>query len=662
MPNRSPARPLCHLACLLALLAAPLMAPAVAQDDASNRFPVVQDGQWGYIDSTGAMAVAPQFDEAEPFSDGWARVKVGEAFKFIDSAGEVVLEPEAVYVGSFSDGRAVVRLEENGKLGYIDKRGEVVIAPQFAEAYQFSEGRAPVYTGDPERATPKYGYIGEAGEFVIEPQFWGARRFSGGRAPVLVGGFVDGQWGYIDDGGEMVIKPQFENALPFSEGRAAVSVGDSFDAKWGYIDEEGRQVIEPKYELARAFAGGVAPVEDMFDDWQYIDRNGEQALEKEYAYAEPFAGGLARVAVEAGGGGHGSQGGTMEFFSGVADADWRYIDRRGRRVWPASFGTETVFFEALGFRVHYPANWTASWGRWDDPFAGEKQATHSFQRVQHGEAAPADANALMFSGDEAPQGLMIFAHRAGHRPLPALVEALRTRQQAAMSGRNTSPDYTMNASSAWSGHPAREIVISYGFGGNFHRIVRAGGVRYVATCQGMTSACRKAKEALDEQVELELLNAEAEPVGEAEREQIAAARPPEDAVRAKLKELLPAEGLLGLERVGIEEEPAPPGGKSYTALYTGEDRGLMISVALFGEEKMNEFRSGLDEKAGQQETVHKKQHRGRTVYEETEKTTLTVFLGGGVGLMMRGEDMKPGQLYTVLDALDLDQFAALADE
>ncbi|NBC85833.1 MAG: hypothetical protein GVY25_06520, partial [Bacteroidetes bacterium] len=43
--------------------------PALAQD-APNRFPVYQDGAWGYIDSTGAMAISPQFDEASPFSDG----------------------------------------------------------------------------------------------------------------------------------------------------------------------------------------------------------------------------------------------------------------------------------------------------------------------------------------------------------------------------------------------------------------------------------------------------------------------------------------------------------------------------------------------------------------------------------------------------------------
>lgn len=299
-------------------------------------YPVSQDGQWGYIDAQGTMVINPQFDDAAFFSDGWARVRMGDSYKFIDSEGAVVLAPNVAYVGSFSEGLAVVRPAEGDKLGYLDKNGAVVIEPRFEKAFAFSEGRAAVYVGDGKRAAPKFGYITTEGTFAIEPQFWGARRFEGGLAPVLSGGFVGGTWGFIDTTGKFVIEPQFEEALPFSEGRAAVASGEGFDAKWGFIDERGQVVVEPKYNLVRSFKNGRAPVEDNgYHPWRYIDAAGAPISRERYEYAEPFRGSLARVSIESGGGGFGHQGGRVEFSSGVADADWTYIDTDERHIWPS---------------------------------------------------------------------------------------------------------------------------------------------------------------------------------------------------------------------------------------------------------------------------------------------------------------------------------------
>lgn len=295
------------------------------------RYPVSQEDQWGYIDTTGTMVIEPQFNNAARFSDSLARVRTGETVAFIDAAGQVVLEPEVDSVRHFSEGLAPARRTKGGPFGYIDKSGAFVIKPQFERAYAFSEGRAAVYVGEPEAAEAKFGYIDKTGDFVVKPQFSDARTFSGGLAPVRVGGVTSGKWGFIDESGQLVIEPQFAEARPFAEGLAAVSTGD----EWGYIDEQGQYVIEPQYDRARSFSGGQASAEAPFDGDVYIDRTGRTVLEG-YVYVQPFRGPLARVYDGAGPVRVRSsyQGGPQWLSVSGTEGGWIYIDRQGRQVWP----------------------------------------------------------------------------------------------------------------------------------------------------------------------------------------------------------------------------------------------------------------------------------------------------------------------------------------
>src|SRR5215510_5682971 len=76
---------------------------------ASRLRPIQQDGRWGYIDSTGKIAIEPQFSWAEEFSGGLATFE-----------------------------------NEDGKHGYIDETGKIVIEPKFDNWTEFSEGLAAV--------------------------------------------------------------------------------------------------------------------------------------------------------------------------------------------------------------------------------------------------------------------------------------------------------------------------------------------------------------------------------------------------------------------------------------------------------------------------------------------------------------------------------------
>jgi hypothetical protein len=88
----------------------------------------VETKKWGFINTSGQFVITPQFDEAAPFSEGFASVTFWDKSK-----------------------------TSRHKNGYIDKSGRLVIKPQFDITQPFSEGLAAVgYTrGDDYR----FGFI-----------------------------------------------------------------------------------------------------------------------------------------------------------------------------------------------------------------------------------------------------------------------------------------------------------------------------------------------------------------------------------------------------------------------------------------------------------------------------------------------------------------------
>ena len=168
------------------------------QGGANVLLPVVQNGKWGYINRSGEVVIAPQFNLAYGFSEGLAAVLTRDGWGYIDATGRMVIAPNRGFFnpGSFSEGLAPVGTSGT-KMGYIDKTGRVVIEPQFDKAYEFSEGLARVHDGG------KYGYIDKSGKVVVDFMFDDAQDFKSGVAVVALGE----RRGYIDKTGKYVWKP-----------------------------------------------------------------------------------------------------------------------------------------------------------------------------------------------------------------------------------------------------------------------------------------------------------------------------------------------------------------------------------------------------------------------------------------------------------------------
>jgi hypothetical protein len=151
-------------------LALGTFAPGQQQSITRNQpLVVVRDGKYGYIDHHGSVVIKPQFYWASDFSNGFATVfvcgrllsidpsgKLGpyritrdeglmtrskqSQVGFVDSSGRFTIPPIYDEALPFSEGLAAVRVGE--KWGFIDKNGRMAIEPRFEQAYYFFEGIA----------------------------------------------------------------------------------------------------------------------------------------------------------------------------------------------------------------------------------------------------------------------------------------------------------------------------------------------------------------------------------------------------------------------------------------------------------------------------------------------------------------------------------------
>ena len=234
---------LCLIVCLIVLCGCNKTAsnaePPVLQSPANSNptlLPVKVSGKWGYSDDSGKLIVTPQFDYADPFEGGRARICVGQ----------VGCDEWAIY----SDIK-----DNDSHWGFIDASGKMVVTPQYPFVTRFSEGLSAVCTGDcsthPKQQHAR-GYIDREGKIVIPLQFGDARNFKESLAAVCVGdcgldeaGEWNGKWGFINHSGTFVVNPQYDNVDDFTGGFAQVTLGRGKDAKIGYVNKTGKIIWAP---------------------------------------------------------------------------------------------------------------------------------------------------------------------------------------------------------------------------------------------------------------------------------------------------------------------------------------------------------------------------------------------------------------------------------
>ena len=200
------------------------------------------NGQWGYIDKCGSLAITNRFKIAFDFVNDVAPVANEELmWGIIDKAGNYLVNPTYRSISEQSEG-LFVAVTTNGEAIFIDRHGERAIDCTFEVAGEFAEGKAPVIPKG-RGIGGKMGFVDRNGQIVIAPRYDYIQGFSEGLAAVE----IDGEYGYIDHLGRMAIEPQFAHAEPFKNGLAKIMNGKGvWPQNEGYINKNGEYVWAPR--------------------------------------------------------------------------------------------------------------------------------------------------------------------------------------------------------------------------------------------------------------------------------------------------------------------------------------------------------------------------------------------------------------------------------
>lgn len=272
----------------------------------------VQTGyKWGFVDSAGKLAIAPQFDAVGDFSEGHAAARRDGKWGLIDKQGKWAVEPAMEEIGPLTNGLASA--QRDGKAGYIDVSGKWIIPAIYAYVGNFS-GEVAVAHEAHDRAV----LIDRAGRVVkrftpdmtVEPSVGKAGMFAASIQSAQRLLHVDGSklafpegaasraykdqhfvatkmvargsesvelYGLVDLAGKWIIPATFGKLEPF-DGKLAIAspAVASGTARFGLINKKGSFVVKPVYEkIARHDDGYSAVREGAADKREFLDTKGK---------------------------------------------------------------------------------------------------------------------------------------------------------------------------------------------------------------------------------------------------------------------------------------------------------------------------------------------------------------------------------------------------
>lgn len=270
-----------------------------------------ENGQWGYIDVSGAWVIPPQYDTAGDFRGNYAVIGVfpegfvptedtteyPDCWGVIDRQGNMVLPPEyafdAGYDGFFYGGydtgiwyvtrwRDLIwdeneeeALQEN-LVGFFDIPSGCFSGLKWHNIGHWCSDSRLIAVMDREKGA---GYADRTtGELVIPYQYFDSDCGNFYEGIAAAAHFNEdgnpGDFFLIDETGREIPLPAGIHAVMYhgsSEGRVLIRNEEKL---YGYADRQGRVVIAPQFIMANDFEDGIATVKFKTEDWGVIDREG----------------------------------------------------------------------------------------------------------------------------------------------------------------------------------------------------------------------------------------------------------------------------------------------------------------------------------------------------------------------------------------------------
>lgn len=235
-----------------------------------NKALAKSDKGWNIIDTLGNLSANVKCHYAYPFSNGLARIQLGNRFGFINAQGEAVIPVSYFGAYDFNEGKA--RVFHNGKWGFIDTTGEWLISPKYDYAWDFSEGSACVM--NLKNRDEKWGFIDATGKTIIEQKYEYIFPFSNGLAIVKKQPYPQAGLKLINIKGEIKYELVYKDIFPFKEEMACFLKEVDGKNLWGFIDTNNNIVIEPQFDQPSDFNNGLALITKEGKK-MYIDKSGK---------------------------------------------------------------------------------------------------------------------------------------------------------------------------------------------------------------------------------------------------------------------------------------------------------------------------------------------------------------------------------------------------
>jgi hypothetical protein len=131
--------------------------------------PVTRVGKCGYINILGEEVVPLIYNDSKLYADKMALVKSDDKMCYLDVETGKLIGKDQPYTIRYYFSEGLARVSMGDKFGFINKNGEVVIEFRYDDAKNFANGLAAV------KSNGLWGFVDRNGNQVIEPQFDGIR-------------------------------------------------------------------------------------------------------------------------------------------------------------------------------------------------------------------------------------------------------------------------------------------------------------------------------------------------------------------------------------------------------------------------------------------------------------------------------------------------------
>ena len=253
-----------------------------------------EGGLYGYINKDGHYSIAPLFDKAYSFSEGFAAVKMHSNSEYkatlINKQGKIF--GNYCWTQNFDSGLATVY--DGNEVYEVDYNFEKKAKLNKEESITLFCRQCGLKRIEDEHG--KYGYLDKDLNLKIPCIFTEANDFQDDVAIVKL---EDNIYGIVTAEDNITLLPQekqYKEVKDFSEGLALVKGTNDL---WSFIDKTGKEVIPCQYKAADPFSEGLAGVIDCNDVYHYINKRGTKKLTIKTIYKSALDTGYETISITA---------------------------------------------------------------------------------------------------------------------------------------------------------------------------------------------------------------------------------------------------------------------------------------------------------------------------------------------------------------------------